>query len=436
MKKRILSLILCISMISWVLVGCGGNSSSENTEQNTQQSTEQDTQISTELDTETVTEQVKYYSVSEEDLEYSLYKVWNLLAQYDRALITKEIYGECPNSPKNFAMGCKTYKGNLTILQETNKDIIFSQNFVSKGSGGYSRLYNDLEDSIYYLGDVQVFVDVVATNFEGSFVYKEGTKQVIKVVMDFHAYSVKSDISEKYNDDTYDDLYVIYFTKEAGNTDVWLIDYMQYYAPEQAESGHWNIDDSRYLNAVLAQEDFTLLINENSDEVVDIDKPNIYLNAYIEYMKENFGVEAEGARYNLLDLDNDGIKELVYSCSITAAGMGILSYYNGFVVDNHLESGVLCYLEGQNKIYHRYGRMGYYGDRVGHLENGNFVVDIEGSYSESVDENGELVYKYDIDGETVSYEEYNERFGDISKVYTSFEDWMSFNELVNYISNN
>lgn len=158
--------------------------------------------------------------------------------------------------------------------------------------------------------------------------------------------------------------------------------------------------------------------------------------AYVEYMKETFNVEAEGARYNLLDLDNDGIKELVYSCSTTAAGMGILSYYNGFVVDNHLESGVLCYLEGQNKIYHRYGRMGYYGDRVGHLENGNFVVDIEGSYSESVDENGELVYEYDIDGETVSYEEYNERFGDISKVYTSFEDWMSFNELVNYISNN
>lgn len=424
MKKRILSLILCISILTGVLVGCGG---SENKNTETEQNTEQNTQMSTELDTETVTEQVKYYSVSEEDLEYSLYKVWNLLAQYDRALITKEIYGECPNSPKNFAMGCKTYKGNLTILQETNKDIIFSQNFVSKGSGGYSRLYNDLEDSIYYLGDVQVFVDVVATNFEGSFIYKEGTKQVIKVVMDFHAYSVKSDISEKYNDDTYDDLYVIYFTKEAGNTDVWLIDYMQYYAPEQAESGHWNIDDSRYLNAVLAQEDFTLLVNEDSD---NIDVGNTYYNAYIAYLKNEFSDYID-AYYYLADFDGDGLKELIYDGD---AGYYLLTYYDGKVIKNELSRWLpdVGHLSDKN-ILMQEGEPARGLERTiyFHLENGKIVIDNEISYFIDDELNETTYYLNDNPISKEEYDNYKMYYKNLGSWGGTFNNLFGFESLIN-----
>ena len=41
MKKRILSLVLCISMLCGVLVGCGGSENKNTeTEQNTEQGTE------------------------------------------------------------------------------------------------------------------------------------------------------------------------------------------------------------------------------------------------------------------------------------------------------------------------------------------------------------------------------------------------------------
>lgn len=433
MKKRILSLVLCITMLTGVLVGCGGNSSSENTEQNTQQNTEQNTQLSTEQNSEVV-EEVKYYSVSEEDLEHSLYKVWDLLAQYRKALRAKEVYGEFPNTPKKFMMGCTSNKGNLTILQESNRDIIFTENYVNDKehdiyADGYYDLFNMIDDEVIASPEVAVFIDIEAKNFEGNFIYKEGTKQVIKVVMDFFVYNSRYNfVTERGDDDNkYHYLFVVYLTKEAGNSDVWLIDDMKYYAPQRDEGGHWNIDDSRYLDSVLAQEDFTLLVNEDSD---NIDVGNTGYNAYIEYIKSEFSDYLD-AYYNMADFDGDGFKEVIYDGDY---GKYLLAYYDGKVIKSELPAyGYLLYKPNENTLVHYNDGRGFEDTTYFHLEKGKLVVDLNVSCMFNSD--GDKAYL--LNDENITKEEYEKYYINIyaeSIDWTYLTDIRYYNEIVSELS--
>lgn len=153
-------------------------------------------------------------------------------------------------------------------------------------------------------------------------------------------------------------------------------------------------------------------------KIVKVDTSKNYLPEYIQYMKKEFDVEAYGASYKLVDIDGDGTYELLYCTSTTAADMGILAYHNGKVIDNHLEMGLIKYQEGENKIYYDYGRMGYYGNCVGHLEDGDFVSDVRGEYSEVI-LNDVFDYKYSINEKNVTREEYNTYFDSI----LSTGDW-------------
>lgn len=296
MKKRVMSLLLCISMLCGVLAGCGSSSDNgKETEENTQQNTQENTQQNTE--STSTEEEEAYYRVDEYYLEASLSRLFNLAVSHYGDIKTKKVQGSYPDSAYNFAKYCKTGQGGTTILQGTHKDIIFTENYC-ENDGDWEEIYSMVKNA--YSKDSYMMVEIIGVNFDGEFVYKEGTEQVIKVIADI-----------RYTNLVTSNLFVIEFVKEASNNDVWLInslEYFEYYEDYEeltgSQQGFYDYLMQTKIGDKLANEDGT---------VVEVKTP---FNDYIKkYLADN-GLVMDS--FIPADLNNDSNYEIV---AITTSGV-------------------------------------------------------------------------------------------------------------------
>ena len=167
------------------------------------------------------------------------------------------------------------------------------------------------------------------------------------------------------------------------------------------------------------------------------------IQAYISCIQEDIDSNEIFSRVYKMpkDIDGDGVPEIIYRGSYTDAGVGILSYYKGEVIDNNLEYGSICFVEGQNKVGLSYGRMGYYGNRIYYLKNGRLVIDADGEYEEYATgfEGQDIVREYAIDDKSVSEDEYEQFFDteiyEVQGLSYGGEDDFKGEEMISYLKN-
>mgnify|MGYP003299994705 CR=1 FL=1 len=193
-----------------------------------------------------------------------------------------------------------------------------------------------------------------------------------------------------------------------------------------------DIDKLKWDSVMLVHEN----IQKELDELNNSNLSNPVKKAYLDYVIKEFKeVEFE---FNVYDIDDDGIEEILYFGPYSAAGVGILGYHDGEVIDNHFEFGSIDIFEEKNKFILSYGRMGYYGDRIYHLENGEAIVDIQGEWYElrQEEENIEDVsYEYEIDGKSVSQDEYEKFFEEAMAKSIDLGVSIDTNQLIDFLSN-
>ena len=144
--------------------------------------------------------------------------------------------------------------------------------------------------------------------------------------------------------------------------------------------------------------------------------------------------------YSLIYVNDDEIPELVMDSGVSAGGTLILTCGNGQVDEWMALRCNFDYIERGNQIHNPGGLMGTYYDRIAAIENSVWTDVAEGNYGEPpegtmLDEEGELVYEYFWEGESVTEQEYAERLNaayDTEKaVYP--ERWYIGEELVSIL---
>lgn len=139
---------------------------------------------------------------------------------------------------------------------------------------------------------------------------------------------------------------------------------------------------------------------KGSDEV----KVAEALNAYYQYIYDNYSSTPDYTVYDLIYIDDDGVPELLFDNSADGRGTKILCYNNGVVYD----SAAWCrgydfsYIPRQNKVAFC-GVMGQSGtETIGHLENGVLVEDYSCNFA--FEESGEWLYT--LNGNNYTREEF------------------------------
>lgn len=145
------------------------------------------------------------------------------------------------------------------------------------------------------------------------------------------------------------------------------------------------------------------LQNEYKDSLLDWKKSYmfyIFMNGYIEYHDINF-----------INIDGDDTPELFF-LGEHANDMNpkLLCYSGEQLYFYELDRASLYYIEGENLFYQSGGKMENFYDVLYSLENGNLIEKHRGwygCYDTSVfDENNEIIFSYEWNGEEVSKEGY------------------------------
>ena len=135
------------------------------------------------------------------------------------------------------------------------------------------------------------------------------------------------------------------------------------------------------------------------------------LPAYEKYVRENFQGSSLDEPYSFIYLDDDYIPELVIDTGVQASGTNIVTYANRAV--GTTVGPNVGYIERYNLLLVVGGHQGEYYDAVYSIRNGDLVEVWRGMWEENVDENGNFIYRYYINSEEVSQEEYRSRLSNL-----------------------
>lgn len=135
------------------------------------------------------------------------------------------------------------------------------------------------------------------------------------------------------------------------------------------------------------------------------------LPAYEKYVRENFQGSSLDEPYSFTYLDDDYIPELVIDTGVQASGTNIVTYANRAV--GTTVGPNVGYIERYNLLLVVGGHQGEYYDAVYSIRNGDLVEVWRGMWEENVDENGNFIYRYYINSEEVSQEEYRSRLSNL-----------------------
>lgn len=132
------------------------------------------------------------------------------------------------------------------------------------------------------------------------------------------------------------------------------------------------------------------------------------------YLNEIFSQEAptDMTEVRFLDVNDDGQPELWLDYGYGYAG-GEVFTTDGSTTDKvYLSHGAAYMIKGSNLLHAVGGHMGGYYDEIYKIENGKFVTVAKGSYGETedqqTDENGEPVYDYYWNDDSVTKEQYEQ----------------------------
>lgn len=171
-------------------------------------------------------------------------------------------------------------------------------------------------------------------------------------------------------------------------------------------------------------------------------------DVYIDYIaaleKEEGGTNEETGDYTyaLIYVNDDDIPELVADSGYEAGGCQIVTF-DGSEADVLQTSRLFfTYVERGNALCNSDGNMGYYYDMIFAIEDGKWVKVAEGNYHDpddgpQSDENGDFIYEYEWEGESVTALEYCDRLEDLYDMGNSLEpDWHGYyikDEMLSYL---
>lgn len=165
--------------------------------------------------------------------------------------------------------------------------------------------------------------------------------------------------------------------------------------------------------------------------------------AYIDYLKHDTVVEAQQG-YSYLYLDDDEIPELVEIGMDEATGCRIVHYANGKANVTQLNRLYFTYIEKSGLLCNSEGNMDHYYDLVYCLKDGELVLVAEGAYGAEdnsnvqFDKNGDPIYQYEWEGESVTKEEYDQALNqvyDTTKAKDGYvwDEWYSCDEMISLL---
>ncbi|MDO5292026.1 MAG: hypothetical protein Q4F05_04670 [bacterium] len=157
-------------------------------------------------------------------------------------------------------------------------------------------------------------------------------------------------------------------------------------------------------------QDILSVIKSKQEEPENKETP--WKQAYLNYLKSETTEVYEG--YNLIYVNNDDIPELVEVGESEAIGCKVLTYYNGQVNATQLSRLYFSYIPKQNLLCNSDGNMGVYYDVVYSIKNGKLTQIAEGIYGDEdnakpqFDENGNEIFVYKWNGNSVTKEDYEQ----------------------------
>lgn len=484
MKKKIISLFLCISMLCGVLSGCGGAGSQDTFLSEVLKTDEFDLMEFTntdfvnycdardlyydggyESDFIEVTDSFLGYDaeqyfgfktiVSGGEFEDSIVKLDNIIvliefeSQEEKNTALEEMKNHLTSKiGATYNQNDNTY--NLfwgSVEDSINVNIVFhfdvGENDIRLKGEVVETLKNDVENydallSYWYYGidynlfhgifvkmadsDVPYYLDYGSQEIT-LYHYEKGTGNVVEKEKITLSEQIKSIyLTSDYKLCVNDSVYV--YVDDSFILDIFASDIGDdYYNLKQMGSPNYN--QCNYLTLSDVYRDMIVL----DDEIPENAITKNYFSEYISYLEENYADEdVEGYHYNLVDFDADGTYELVYSFS---GEYYILSYYNGKVIENLAPYyGSIMYKPSENILVQQESPIRGSGATVYfHLENGEIVVDNKASYlvDEELNETN-----YFLNDNSISEEEYdNYCIGYLEKEeWSGFQDVYSLAEII------
>lgn len=152
-------------------------------------------------------------------------------------------------------------------------------------------------------------------------------------------------------------------------------------------------------------------INEPEDVSID-EEPSVenisWKQLYVDAVR-NDRIVSDYVDYALVNVDDDGIPELVCFGGDVAHGLIIAWIKDGTVVNEALGYSQFYYYPNENRFYAEYINHGMYGDTVYEFQNGSLVKLFEGT--KLPEGNGFSDPGWFINNEHVSEDDYNSQFG-------------------------
>lgn len=167
--------------------------------------------------------------------------------------------------------------------------------------------------------------------------------------------------------------------------------------------------------------------------------------AYVNYIRNHIVPDRGG--YGLVDIDKNGIPELLYHTGIGSQGGAVITYYNNKLSAQHIDGYGTIYLLN-NMYYVVSGRMGGYRDIVFKV-NGVSSLVFDGiyvaidQYDFDLDNPYDFIYKYRLNGTSdytyASYEDYqakfNSYFNENKSKQINLSNCYNYNQIISAINN-
>ena len=202
-----------------------------------------------------------------------------------------------------------------------------------------------------------------------------------------------------------------------------------------------------YLNQTLSETETTL---QTLRDRLHIEKETIpgadWKKAYISYVQDkeisvdgNANYTENQYQYNLDDINQDGIPELMANFLSFAYG-GSISTYDGNDIITQQTHGAIIYVPGSNLICDSGGHMDVYYDEIYQISDGHFTEIAHGDYGAEnnshveVDLDGNPIYRYYWNDQEVDKDTYNNKLNelvDMQKAEDSYQsDYMSYIDVI------
>lgn len=182
--------------------------------------------------------------------------------------------------------------------------------------------------------------------------------------------------------------------------------------------------------------------SKNTDKQTKATYDDQWKQVYIDYI-QNTLINNGWDGYELIKLDNDDIPELVAIGCCEAQGNLVCNYYNGTVYSTQLSRLGFYYIERKNLLCNSEGLMDNYYDIIYSLIDGKLTQIVAGYWGEldgsghHFDKDGNLVYQYSWDGNSVTEDEYKKYLNSVFDMSKSTDGYTnqpcSIDEMINLI---